>query len=76
MDFLHNVLNESQSRISVYSEGKDCPETKKIKTGLTILEMPHKIYYLNVDFTLEEFKQAFGEDASLPKTIYNKNDAL
>lgn len=62
-------------KIIIYAE-RNCPNAKKIQIGLDLIEFEYKFYYLNEHFTLEQFKETFGEDATLPKIIRINNDAI
>jgi len=56
--------------IILYME-KNCPEGKKIKSGLDIMEYEYRVYYLDQHFTMEQFHSTFGEEQKLPKLIRN-----
>lgn len=54
----------------VYSKN-GCPYCEKIQKVLEISNLDHTIYYLDEDFTKEQFWEQFGEQKSFPQVILN-----
>ncbi len=57
------------SPVAIVYGKKDCVKTQRMVCGLDIIDLEYKIYYLDKDFTLDEFRQTFGENETLPKII-------
>tara|TARA_Y100000004_G_C8803246_1_gene364386 strand:+ start:477 stop:719 length:243 start_codon:yes stop_codon:yes gene_type:complete len=52
--------------ITIYSK-PGCPYCEKIKRVMELEELQHVIYELNRDFTREEFRIKFGNNATFPQ---------
>ena len=46
-----------------------CPSCMKVQKVLQLAEVKHVIYKVNRDFTIDEFVQNFGRDATYPKVV-------
>ncbi|MFZ9740397.1 MAG: glutaredoxin family protein [Candidatus Nanopelagicaceae bacterium] len=55
-------------KFTVYSK-KGCPYCEKIQRVLEISKLTHDVYFLDEDFTKEEFIDKFGESTSFPQVI-------
>ena len=71
MLFNTDTLLSTSPSIYVYMK-RGCLEGKKIIIGLNTVEIEYKCYYLDEDFTLFQFNETFGIDATLPKLIKTK----
>ncbi|MFZ9376644.1 MAG: glutaredoxin domain-containing protein [Candidatus Fonsibacter ubiquis] len=57
-------------KFTVYSK-KGCPYCEKIQKVLEISNLEHVVYFLDENFTKEDFLNEFGEDTSFPQVILN-----
>lgn len=55
-------------KFTVYSK-KGCPYCEKIQKVLEITNLEHVVYFLDENFTKEDFFNEFGEDTSFPQII-------
>jgi len=55
-----------------------CPFCQKVKDNLEDKDLDVKIYYVGQDFTLEEYKKKYGDDATFPRgfVVDGKNNHL
>lgn len=55
-----------------------CPFCQKVKDSLEDKDLDVKIYYVGQDFTLQEYKMKYGEDATFPRgfVVDGKNNHL
>jgi glutaredoxin len=57
-------------KFTVYSK-KGCPYCEKIQKVLEISNLEHVVYFLDENFTKEDFLNEFGENTSFPQVILN-----
>ena len=57
-------------KFTVYSK-KGCPYCEKIQKVLEISNLEHVVYFLEENFTKEDFFSEFGENTSFPQVILN-----
>lgn len=62
-------------KFTVYSK-RGCPYCDKIQKVLEISKLNHQIYYLDEDFTVEEFFEKFDSNKSFPQVILNEDTCL
>ena len=55
-------------KFTVYSK-KGCPYCEKIQKVLEITNLEHVVYFLDENFTKEDFLSEFGKDTSFPQVI-------
>lgn len=59
----------------VYSK-TGCPYCEKVQKVLEISNLDHTIYYLDQDFTKEQFLDQFGEKVSFPQVLLNDGTSI
>jgi glutaredoxin len=62
-------------KFTVYSKN-GCPYCEKIQRVLGLTNVDHTIYYLDEDFTKEEFLEKFGSESSFPQVILDNDVSL
>lgn len=62
-------------KFTVYSKN-GCPYCSKIEQVLSLVNLEHVIYKLDVDFTREQFYSEFGVGSTFPQVILNDEKHL
>jgi len=55
---------------------KGCPYCKKVKSELKNTNIDYKLYYLDKDFTRQQFKRKYGEDATFPRAYIKTSKSI
>ena len=62
-------------KFTVYSKD-GCPYCSKIKQVLQLINLEHKIYKLDEDFSRDEFYSKFGFGSTFPQVVLNDQEHL
>jgi len=62
-------------KFTVYSKD-GCPYCSKIKQMLQLINLEHKIYKLDEDFSRDEFYSKFGFGSTFPQVVLNDQEHL
>ena len=62
-------------KFTVYSKD-GCPYCSKIKQVLQLINLEHKIYKLDEDFSRDEFYSKFGFGSTFPQVVLNGQEHL
>ena len=61
------------NNFTVYSR-EGCPYCEKIKEGMQLAKLQHRVYDLGTDFTRDEFYDQFGYGSTFPQVVVNNKN--